>query len=699
MSDTPNNESLLQENRQLRARLEELEETLRAIRSGEVDALVVSGPEGEQIYTLKGAEEPYRVMVEEMTEGAVTFSMEGIILYCNQRFAELLKVPLEQVLGSHLRNFVPPAELSALETMLTQNCDPPVRCRITLQAADGTRMASLFSTRALKLDAVDAIAAVVTDLSEVIAADEARSRLALIVESSNDAIIGTTLDGVVESWNAAAERLFGYTAAEAVGRPVQSLVVPSEHAGEVARNLDTIGRGERTGAMETVRQRKDGTLIDVSVTVSPIKDAAGRIVGGSANLRDITERKQAEEKLRLSIELLRMIAETIQDVFWISSPGVKEMLYISPAYERLWGRSCESLYRNPLSFLDAVHPDDRTILMRIVKEKHAQGKAYEIEYRTVRPGGEMRWMHERGFPSFDADGHLKAMTGVVSDVTELKKTQAELEQHRQHLEELVQLRTMALRESEERYRRKASELEAANAKLQELDRLKSMFIASMSHELRTPLNSIMGFTGVILQGIAGPINEEQRKQLAIVKESGSHLLQLINDVIDVSKIEAGVAEVVVAEFDLAGLVREVADSFAVAVQKKGIELAVDAPENLPVASDQRRVRQILVNLLDNAVKFTDSGRIEFSLSADAEGVEIMVRDTGIGIDREDMAKLFGAFSQIVVDGRPREGTGLGLYLSQKMANLLGGRIAAQSKPGKGSVFILSLPANFRRGDE
>ncbi|BBI99093.1 hypothetical protein FGKAn22_07860 [Ferrigenium kumadai] len=275
---------------------------------------------------------------------------------------------------------------------------------------------------------------------------------------------------------------------------------------------------------------------------------------------------------------------------------------------------------------------------------------------------------------------ISTYENAASQNRELMTVQDQLKSINDHLEE------------------KTLELEQANAKLQELDKLKSMFIASMSHELRTPLNSIIGFTGIILQGMAGEINEEQSKQLTLVKESAGHLLQLINDVIDVSKIEADKAAIVIAEFDLAELAREVADSFAVAVRKKGIELSVEVPERLPIASDQRRVRQILVNLLGNAVKFTDSGRIALRLNAGPEGVEVTVQDTGIGIGSEDIPKLFAAFSQIVIEGRPKEGSGLGLYLSQKMAHLLGGRITAQSEPGKGSVFTLSLPAHFRMSD-
>lgn len=264
---------------------------------------------------------------------------------------------------------------------------------------------------------------------------------------------------------------------------------------------------------------------------------------------------------------------------------------------------------------------------------------------------------------------------------------------RKRAEEAILRLNWDLTRAVEALRRNSMELEEANVRLKELDRLKSLFISSMSHELRTPLTAIIGFTGIILQGIVGDINGEQRKQLTIVKESANRLLALINDIIDISKVEAGKVELAVGDFDLARLVREVTDSVSVAVRTKGLALSVSAPETLAIRGDRRRTRQILVNLLDNAVKFTDSGRIEVVLVARDGGAQVAVRDTGIGISRQNIGKLFAAFSQIVTEDRPREGSGLGLYLSQKIANLLGGGIAVQSEPGKGSVFTLSLPAN------
>ncbi len=266
-------------------------------------------------------------------------------------------------------------------------------------------------------------------------------------------------------------------------------------------------------------------------------------------------------------------------------------------------------------------------------------------------------------------------------VISLRKSRNKLKQWGKELEEKVEKRT--------------GELEKANLKLQELDQLKSMFIASMSHELRTPLNSIIGFTGIILQEMSGKINEEQRKQLTLVKNSANHLLALINDIIDISKIEAGKVEIAIEEFDLSVLAQETKDSFAVAVDKKGHKLSLETPPTLIIKSDKRRTEQILVNFISNAVKFTDRGEIEIKIVKKDETVEMSVGDTGIGIRKKDIDKLFKTFSRITTKGRVEEGTGLGLYLSKKIADLLGGEIKAESEFGKGSVFTLTLPIKYK----
>jgi signal transduction histidine kinase len=247
-------------------------------------------------------------------------------------------------------------------------------------------------------------------------------------------------------------------------------------------------------------------------------------------------------------------------------------------------------------------------------------------------------------------------------------------------------------------RKRAAEKELELAKARELDRLKSMFIASMSHELRTPLNSIVGFTGILLMGMVGELNEEQKKQLTMVKTSAGHLLSLINDVIDVSKIEAEKIRLTIEEFDLSRVVKEVKDSFAGAAEEKALKLSAEMPNKAPVKSDERRIKQIIINLVGNAVKFSDKGGIRIKVIRSGGKAEVSVKDTGVGIKNEDMGRLFRQFSRILVEGQPlQEGTGLGLYLSQKLALVLGGEIKAESEFGKGSEFTLTLPLEYKEG--
>jgi signal transduction histidine kinase len=233
-----------------------------------------------------------------------------------------------------------------------------------------------------------------------------------------------------------------------------------------------------------------------------------------------------------------------------------------------------------------------------------------------------------------------------------------------------------------------------------MDRLKSVFLASMSHELRTPLNSIIGFTGIILQGMSGEVNQEQRKQLTMVKNSASHLLSLINDVLDISKIEAGKVELSPEEFTLDGVVREAVESLSPTANEKGLEVLTEVPEDITLFSDKRRLKQVLMNLVGNAVKFTDRGSVKITARVlKNDNLEISVIDTGVGIKQGDMDKLFQPFQQIdVFLTKNQEGTGLGLHLTKKLADLLGGNISAKSEYGTGSEFTFTMPLRHEEGN-
>jgi PAS domain S-box-containing protein len=355
-------------------------------------------------------------------------------------------------------------------------------------------------------------------------------------------------------------------------------------------------------------------------------------------------------------------------------------------------------------------------------------KDYEEIGRHFYPLLEKQRTHAEDFPCRRKDGQEilcrmsasvigKGMSdkGIVlmyEDITRRKQTEAELEKYRLHLEDLVNERTADLETKTNELERSQKalqllledmnkakkELETANERLKELDQLKSMFIASMSHELRTPLNSIIGFTGMTLQGLSGALNDEQKDNLSRVYQSAKHLLSLITDVIDISKIEAGRIDSFLEEVFLKNIIDEAMATVAPQLKEKRLTLAVDMPADVKLNTDRKRLLQCLINFLSNGVKYTEKGGITITVLEHAADVEISVTDTGIGIAEKDMPKLFDAFERLDTHLRVKAGgTGLGLYLTKKLAtDILQGSVSVQSLEGKGSTFTLRVPMDLHQ---
>jgi signal transduction histidine kinase/CHASE1-domain containing sensor protein len=330
------------------------------------------------------------------------------------------------------------------------------------------------------------------------------------------------------------------------------------------------------------------------------------------------------------------------------------------------------------------------IIGRSVLEKFPGVKEFglfEVFQRVWKTGNPehfpVRFYHDDRISGWKENYVYRLSSGEVvavhDDVTKRKQTEDALQKAYNEMEEKVAERT--------------KDLYQANIRLKELDRLKSLFIASMSHELRTPLNSIIGFTGIILQGLTGEINAEQKDQLQRVYRSAKHLLALISDVIDISKIEAGKIDPYIESFELKEVIMEAIASLKQEIEKKELELEIDMPHKQQLTTDKRRLLQCFINYLSNAVKFTEKGKILITVDKIDKDIKIKVSDTGIGIKEQDMFRLFKDFTRFDSPLKYKyQGTGLGLYLTKKLVTeVLGGSVSAESHYGKGSTFILTVP--------
>jgi PAS domain S-box-containing protein len=398
---------------------------------------------------------------------------------------------------------------------------------------------------------------------------------------------------------------------------------------------------------------------------------------------EISQRQRAEEALRESEARFRQFLGSVSShiyVWEVREDGRRINHYISPNVEALTGYGYNN-FINDWSFWPSVviHPADRAVAAAQA-DRLALGQNSEVEYRMVRADGQTIWVRDSG--RVDIDKSSKMIYGVVNDITERKKAEEELQAERVSLARRVEERTVELR--------------VANAELARAARLKDEFLANMSHELRTPLNAILGMSEVLRSEVYGSLNEEQSNALKHIENSGQHLLALINDILDLSKIEANKLELLLGPVLITELCQTSLFFIKQMALKKQIQVFFDPDPTVDkLQADQRRLKQILVNLLSNAVKFTPEGGqigLEIVGNQAKQIVHFIVWDTGIGIPHEIMDTLFQPFVQIDSSlSRQYEGTGLGLSLVSRLADLHGGGVSVESEVGQGSRFTVSLP--------
>jgi PAS domain S-box-containing protein len=627
------------------------------------------------------------------------------------------------------------------------------------------------------------------DVSERRRTEMARSYLAAIVESSDDAIIGKTLEGVITSWNRGAEEIFGYTAEEATGRPITLLVPPELHY-EETEILQKLQRGEHLDHYVTTRIRKDGTPVIVSLSVSPIRDATGKIVGASKIARDVTERHRALEELENRERLFHTLADSAPVMVWVSGTD-KLCTFFNQRWLDFTGRTTEQELGN--GWAEGVHREDFERCLNTYIRAFDAREEFEMEYRLRRWDGEYRWILDRGIPLHDSEGSFVGYIGSCVDITGRKQAEEALrvaqEQLRlvtnnmaaavtrcsrnlhyvwvspvyarwlrrkpeeiagsailkvigregyeairpymekvllgqkQEYEAMVNFQGIGLtwihavyvptkdsagavdgwvavvtdiseRKRMERERDLLLEREhEARARAEEASQLKDEFLATISHELRTPLNSILGWASLLRAGNLG--EKDALQAIETIERSARAQAQLIEDLLDVSRIITGKLRLDVRPVMVASVVESAITSVTPTADAKGVRIqAVLDPNAGPVSGDAARLQQVAWNLLSNAIKFTPrGGRVQVRVERINSHIEIIVSDTGQGIRPEFLPHVFERFRQ--GDGgtaRPQSGLGLGLAIVRHVVELHGGRVTADSPgEGQGATFAVRLP--------
>jgi PAS domain S-box-containing protein len=483
--------------------------------------------------------------------------------------------------------------------------------------------------------------------------------LAAIVTSSDDAIISKTLDGTITSWNTAAERIFGYTAEEAIGQPI-TILIPEDRLQEEPAILERLQRGERVDHFETQRITRHKKLLDISLTISPIKDSTGKIIGASKIARDITGQKETERINRENEERFRMAVESTRLGTWE---------YNLLDGELVWSLECRKIYNVPDDlpinfelFKAHIFADDRQLVQDAIERAldPAGNGAYDIQYRIIRYGDRLvRWIRAQGKVYFYRNNRPGRFIGTVLDITDEKMAQAELER-------MVGERTVALKKTNEELEQYA-------------------YIAS--HDLQEPLRKIQTFAELLKENANDP--EALEKYYEKINASARRMSSLIKDVLNYSRLSQ--VDTIQETVNLDQLLQEIITDFELLIaQKKAVITAGPLPV---IKGDSQQLRQLFGNLFSNSLKFCERiPHIQISATTvpGTPYVQILFKDNGIGFEQQYADQIFIAFKRLN-NRQLYSGTGIGMALCKKIVERHGGTIRADSEVGKGTVFTILLP--------
>jgi PAS domain S-box-containing protein len=635
---------------------------------------------------LQSSEYRYHELIEKLPVAIYTCNTEGLIEIYNSAAVSLWgrepEVGKDMWCGSW-RIYKTDGTLLPLDTCpmaITLKEGRPVDGEeIIIERPDGRRINVKPYPRPF-MDASGAVIGAVNmliDISESKIAAENNAKLAAIIQSSDDAIISKTLGGIIMSWNNAAERIFGYSTNEMIGQPITKLI-PADRIEEEPRIIERLKRGERVDHFETKRLTKDGKLLDVSLTISPVKNNKGKIIGASKIARDISEQKKLHEALRESEERFRVVADTAPVIIWMSGND-KLCTFLNKRWFEFTGGTIKQGLGN--GWQECIHPDDLEKCLRIYNSNFDAHNEFEVEYRMKRGDGEYRWILNHGIPRYSFDGTLLGYIGSCTDIHEQKAAREELENQ-------VAERTAALQH--------------ANINLEKSNEELKRFAYVASHDLQEPLRKIQAFGNLILEKNGNEFSPASKNYLERMINASNKMQSLIVALLEFSRTTTSHENF--KETDLNLLIDEIKKEFQEVIVKKNAIVHCEHLPKLMVIPFQ--FKQMLSNIIGNALKYakltedpvikitssiieTKDMRLE-TIAGNTDFCKLTIQDNGIGFEQEHAKIIFELFQRL--HGRHEyNGSGIGLAICKKIAENHKGFIEAKGEPGRGAAFYIFIP--------
>jgi len=622
---------------------------------------------------LRASETRYRLLVENLPQKIFLKDRNLVYISCNENYARDLKIEVEEIKGKTDFDFYPKELAEKYRTDDKRIMEKGEMEDIEEKYIQDGKEFFVHTVKTPTRDEqgnVIGILGIFWDITERKKMEEKIKVFSDAITGASDYFLLTDLQGNITYANESAIRAFGYTPEEFLGLNTAKLDVDPETGKKVIQDL--MAKGKWNGEVMNIRKNKEKFPSILSAFI--IKDEEGNPKGMMGIIRDITERKKVETLIKASEEKYRSLVQNIPDVVWTTDQNGRTA-FIGSNVKKIYGYTPEEIIEGGDEvWFGRIHPDDIEIVKKTYIALFEKKDLFDIEYRIKRKDGEWIWLHDRATVVYEENG-IKYADGVFADITEQK----ELEKQRL--------------ESNNRLQRLAQKLTIAGDELKVAIETKGEFMNIAAHELRTPLQPIIGYADRLLQE-RNP-TDWQKERLNIILDNAKRLLKLVQDLLDINKMETGIMKFAMAEVDLLAIIKEIYQSFKPVVEAKKLKFILDISETpgpIKVEGDSNKLNQVFSNLIDNAIKFTDKGGIAIQVKEGKNTATVNFKDTGSGIDKKYMPQLFTKFFQVdATDKREVSGTGLGLAICKEIIKAHKGKISVQSTLGKGSTFQVILP--------